>query len=150
MHNNERFPKSKRLLKRRDYSRVHARHSTFSHHQILITYRRTRYHSHEETRNQEVKSLDSGQKEAVISKKSQGSRQDQVRLGMVLTRKNGSSVERNLCKRRTREIFRKIRWPEFLIVDLVVRVKGLLKTVEFQDISEAFSMLYQKITSNDS
>lgn len=67
-----------------------------------------------------------------------------ARLGLVLTRKNGSAVERNLCKRRLRELFRKSVLRE-LSFDIVVRVRGELSKVTWEVLKNAWDILEAKI-----
>lgn len=66
------------------------------------------------------------------------------RLGLVLTRKNGSSVERNLCKRRVRELFRRsaIRTKPY---DIVVRIRGELSKVNWELLQTAFRQLEERL-----
>jgi len=58
------------------------------------------------------------------------------RLGMVVTRKVGSAVERNRIKRKIREAFRKAA-HHFPAVDLVIRPNAACKEATEEDISRS-------------
>jgi ribonuclease P protein component len=65
------------------------------------------------------------------------------RLGLTTTRKIGGAVLRNRCRRRLREIFR-LRDQASLEgrgFDLVLNVKPIVATAEYQEIVDAFSQL---------
>ncbi len=66
---------------------------------------------------------------------------DMPRLGITVTRKIGSAVTRNRCKRRLREVARQYMLPLFAGVgcDVVVNVRAAMLTADIDELSRQFS-----------
>lgn len=74
----------------------------------------------------------------------------QQRLGITVTRKIGSAVVRNRCKRRLREIFR-LRDREALSstgYDLVINVRSGMIEAEYRELQAAFMNILKKFQEN--
>lgn len=74
----------------------------------------------------------------------------QQRLGITVTRKVGSAVIRNRCKRRLREIFR-LRDREVLSstgYDLVINVRSGMIEAEYTELRSAFMSILKKFQEN--
>jgi ribonuclease P protein component len=69
-----------------------------------------------------------------------------ARLGLTIVRKQGSSVERNLFRRRVREVFRRTRISLLTNLDINIRPKDHLP-IDFRDIEEAFSQFETFVSS---
>lgn len=74
------------------------------------------------------------------------------RMGLTTTRKIGSAVLRNRCRRRLREIFRlRDRTTlEGIGFDVVLNVKPTVATADYQEIQAAFSQMllrYRQVVS---
>ena len=69
------------------------------------------------------------------------------RLGITVTRKFGTAVERNRVKRRLREAFRKHRAELLPPLDLVVNVRGDAARASFADLEKDFLTCVDRLTS---
>ena len=65
------------------------------------------------------------------------------RLGFMVSRKYGNSVQRNLFKRRCRYAFYKLIKGDF---NYSIIIKPKTKNITWDTINEAFNSLYKKIT----
>jgi len=68
------------------------------------------------------------------------------RYGITVTRKIGSAVVRNRCKRRLREIIRKYELSDIRLngFDLVLNVKTGLEKADFGQLEEAFAQVMDR------
>jgi ribonuclease P protein component len=69
------------------------------------------------------------------------------RLGLVVTRKIGSAVERNRIKRKIREVFRK-EAPRLPAVDLVIRPNAACKEAPEEVIARSLGRAVQAVLEN--
>jgi ribonuclease P protein component len=68
------------------------------------------------------------------------------RIGLTVTRKVGSSVERNRCRRLLREAFRRNRTlAEGLAVDIVINAKRELVSATYADVESELVRLLTRI-----
>jgi len=72
------------------------------------------------------------------------------RCGITVTRKIGSAVVRNRCKRRLREIIRKHQLKDLNSIgfDLVINVKAGLDEADFNQLESAFSRVMEKFLAS--
>jgi|SRR5215813_8812109 len=68
------------------------------------------------------------------------------RFGITVTRKIGSAIIRNRCKRRLREVVRKYEFHDVDMggFDLVINVKAGLAEANFKQLEEAFSQVIDR------
>ena len=97
----EKFPRSARLTRKKDFTRIITKGSKIKGEHFDLYYRK-------------------------------GDTLQNIRLGLIVSKKVGISVIRNKIKRRTREIFRKNRKYMIPGLDLVVRVKPSCAKITFQ------------------
>jgi ribonuclease P protein component len=72
---------------------------------------------------------------------------DQQRYGITVTRKIGSAVVRNRCKRRLREVIRKYHSQDLIPIgfDLIINAKPGLNEVDFRQLETTFSQMMKKV-----
>src|SRR5262245_35033184 len=68
------------------------------------------------------------------------------RFGITVTRKIGSAIIRNRCKRRLREVLRKYEFHDSYMggFDLVINVKAGMAEAKFKQLEEAFSQVMNR------
>ena len=74
-----------------------------------------------------------------------GSKEENNRLGMIVTKKIGNAVERNKVKRRMREIFRQMPQEESNNLDLVFIARNKMKTASYQNLEKSFHFAFNSL-----
>jgi len=133
---NTRFPSTMRLKKKTEFIRVFREGSTW---------KGSYFSLHVLPRGEDVLPLTGD----VLLQKAEGlpSQESGARLGIVVTRKDGSAVERNRIKRKIREAFRKMvyRLP---VVDLVIRPNAVCKEAPEEEISRSLERAVKEALEN--
>ncbi len=75
---------------------------------------------------------------------------DKSRLGITVTRRVGSAVKRNRCKRLLREVFRRNKWRLPFPADIVVNVKTSMGEATYAEVEAQFLRFIEKLRANHS
>jgi ribonuclease P protein component len=75
---------------------------------------------------------------------------DEQRIGITVTRKIGDAVIRNRCKRRLREIVRKMQFDEFgpIGFDLIINVRSAMAEAKYGQLQDAFCRVVERIKAS--
>lgn len=71
--------------------------------------------------------------------------QETNRLGVTVTKRIGSAVVRNRCKRLLREVFRRNKWQIPSHLDIVVNVKQPMAEATYREVENQFLSLIEKL-----
>jgi ribonuclease P protein component len=74
------------------------------------------------------------------------SRLDHPRIGFVVPKHGKSSVERNLLKRRLRELSRTVILPGLPPVDMVIHARPSAYRLRFEELSEIARLIDREVT----
>ncbi len=133
---NTRFPSTMRLKKKTEFTRVFREGATW---------KGSCFSLHVLPRGEDVLP----RREDVLQRKKEELLSQKLgpRLGIVVTRKDGSAVERNRIKRKIREAFRKVvhRLPA---VDLVIRPNAVCKTASEEKIASSLEKAVKSALDN--
>jgi len=71
--------------------------------------------------------------------------QETSRLGVTATKRIGTAVVRNRCKRLVKEVYRRNKWRLPVDLDLVVNVKHPMVEATYEEVESQFLTLIKKL-----
>jgi len=73
--------------------------------------------------------------------------QENSRLGVTVTKRIGSAVARNRCKRLVKEVFRRNKWRLPVDLDMVVNAKHPMVEATYQEVENQFLTFIKKLAT---